>query len=117
ARPSRQVLLPVPLGGRSERPPSARAEENGACLRAPLDQCRGVAYAARHMTHQKSTLIARGVLIALALIFMAVHLWPRTEQALGHCRLDALKSFGHLRKRNDAGFYPFQTELEDRYIE
>ena len=39
------------------------------------------------------------------------------EMALTECKLDAMKSFGHLRVKNDFGYMAWQHEMEDRSVE
>ena len=59
--------------------------------------------------------IKKAILMLLAFSLLAG--CTNKDVALSECRLDALKSFGHLRKTNSFGFMAFQHELEDRYVE
>jgi hypothetical protein len=58
-----------------------------------------------------------GLAIAIASAVVVGFVLPSKEYVLDECRMSALKGFGHLRKKNDLGYAPFQTELEDRYVD
>jgi hypothetical protein len=61
--------------------------------------------------------LALTIFVLLIGAVVASFVWPAKQQVLESCRMEALKAFGHLRKRNEFGFLAFQSELEDRYLE
>ena len=57
------------------------------------------------------------ILVAASVFLAVLTGCANKELALSECKLDAMKSFGHLRAKNEFGYMAWQHEMEDRYVE